>query len=114
MTFKLDNDFYVEGDKNFFILHYEHETGELNEKGYMVLSRDQWYYPTLKLCLESYLDRAVGDMGKCVAREILNKYNESVTQIKLCSELSWSNKDTRILKLEEENKELKRQLKSKK
>lgn len=114
MRLKLDEDFRIEADTYSFVLKYEHDTGKLNDKGEPIISRDQWYYPTIKLCIDGYVDKMMGVADISSLREIVSKYDEVLRKIGSYSELAWNEKDRRIYELEQEIKDLKKELNRKK
>jgi hypothetical protein len=113
MKLVLDNDFYVEGDLNSFVLYYESPSGKFNAKGEEIISREQWYYPSVKRCLEGYLEKAVGNMDTISIPDIIQKYNEILDKIGGYKEFVWNEKDTLAYSLMNENTELKKQLNNK-
>lgn len=108
MRLKLDEYFRIEADTSSFVLKYECDTGRLNGKGEPIISRDQWYYPNIKLCLDGYVDKAIGVANFSSAEEIITKYDEVLSKIGSYSELAWNEKDHRIYELETQIKGLKK------
>lgn len=108
MKLILDKDFIMEGDLNSFTLYYHHVSEELNDKGNPIVSKDQWYYPTIADCILSYLNRVGGNVcGKSPEIEILEKYSELDEKIGEIKEFVWNEQNDEILRLREEIKELK-------
>jgi len=84
MDLILDQYFTVCGDKNSFTLKYSRTYTDVDGKA--VHSADQWYYPTIKLCLESYIDRAIGGLspahGVYMADQIIGEIKRTMQVIK--------------------------------
>ena len=74
MKIQLDNDFSIEGDSNSYTLKYKHRQDKLNSRGENIYTRDYWYYPTIKLCLEAYLDKS--PTGSTSVEQVLAKFEE--------------------------------------
>lgn len=111
MKLKLDNQFRIEGDLNSFTLIFEHPSiGKTGRHiGKDVMSREDWHYPTISLCLESYLSRVAGSMEAISVGDILTKYSELLAKIGGMKEFTWSEQNSEIVRLKEEIKELKKQ-----
>ena len=58
---KLDNEYWIEMDAYNWILKYESEEYAKEVMGdlKMVTTKDEWYYPTLRMCLKSYCDKTL-------------------------------------------------------
>ncbi len=57
---KLDSCFYLDTDKNNYILRYESKSGEINKKtGKEILKKDFWYYPKLNQALSKYINESL-------------------------------------------------------
>ena len=88
MIFRIDNEFRIEGNGNYFDLIYEEDTGKINPKTKKpVISRDVWHYSSFKMCLESYLDKCLIGENSVSANDILNKYKEAMKIIKSIKEI---------------------------
>lgn len=109
MKLVLDKEFRIEGDMNSFTLIFE--APSIGRKGRYagmdVTSRDTWHYPTIALCLESYLSTTVGSSEIISVGEVLGKYNEILAKIGGMKEFVWNELNTEILRLKEEIEELK-------
>ena len=53
----IDENYSISGDKYNWVLHFERK-GELNQKtGKPIISKDEWYFPKLELCLKEYANQ---------------------------------------------------------
>ena len=56
----LDKDFRIEVDSYNYSLIKEEVTEEINPRtGKLIVSRDQWHYPSLNMALKKYVDEAL-------------------------------------------------------
>lgn len=84
---KIDNSFYIRHDGNGYTLCKEHETGEINDKGNPVISKQNWYYAKLQYCLEKYLDECFKPNTEI--QDIVSSIKEAMLNIeKLCKQLN--------------------------
>ncbi len=107
MRLVLDKDFYIEGDLNSFVLYFRRENGVNPKTGNPVISKDEWYYPNISLCIQSYLSRVLGCEESITVGDVLTKYNEILAKIGGIKEFTWNEQSSEIVRLKEEIKELK-------
>lgn len=54
---KLDENYYLTGDKYNWILHFEKEGGISEKTGKPIISKDEWYFPSIHLSLKEYANQ---------------------------------------------------------
>jgi hypothetical protein len=70
---KIDENYSMVVTKDFVHLHFEEE-GELNDKGNPTITKNDWYYPNIKMALKKYLNTKITDCENI--SEILDKIAE--------------------------------------
>lgn len=76
---QLDEFYTVEKDARCWILTYEKIGPEKNDKGKLVISRDQTYHANLKQALVYYLDNCL--KGSTDAQDVINRITEAEKKI---------------------------------
>ena len=58
---QIDKNYRIETDTYNFILKYESNPTMKDYRGDMkeIVSKDRWYYPSLKMCLKKYLEESL-------------------------------------------------------
>ena len=58
---QIDKNYRIETDTYNFILTYESDPTMKDYRGEMkeIVSKDRWYYPSLKMCLKKYLEESL-------------------------------------------------------
>jgi hypothetical protein len=74
----LDEFFTIRGDMSSYTLQYR--ANSIDDSGNPIKSNTNWYYSSLKQCLEMYLDKS--SIGSSSAEEILVKLEEVKKVIK--------------------------------
>lgn len=79
---KLDENFYLEGERYNWILVFEEERKREKKDGTkeMFTFRDNWYFPKIEQALSTYKNEAV--KSSKTADDILNKLNSVENAIK--------------------------------
>ena len=70
---KIDENYSMLVTKDFVHLHFTKE-GELNIDGNPIITKNDWYYPNIKLALKKYLNTKITDCENI--SEILDKIAE--------------------------------------
>jgi hypothetical protein len=82
---ELDEHYSIETDSNQWILKYEgnmYIASKGRYKGKEVCTKDQWYYPSLELCLKQYI-REIPKPAKDIKElmDLINKAMHSIENI---------------------------------
>jgi len=72
---KLDENYWIESDNLQFTLRYEENKGLNPKTGKDMIVTDQWYFPTLKMCLMAYINIST---KKCKTIEDVLSYLSSI------------------------------------
>lgn len=80
MKFIIDDSYTVETDAFSFMLK-KREKGKINEKtGKQEVSKGNWYYPTLQMCLQKYVQESVKECNGDIF-VVINKLDKIECQI---------------------------------
>lgn len=82
---KLDDLHFVTRNSLTWILHFEDRRGISEKTGKEIIATDEWYFPSLKLCLKKYCDRVL--LPAQSIQDILNRIESLERKIdELCKD----------------------------